>query len=505
MFRKWFRKNAKEQAGKQAKATQVIDGNQNIGVIGDDNEINVDVSNIQGIPWLPLLGGLVVLGALLGVILYFVAPRLASEMTGQFNVAVAEFRVQDKDGKRINDKDGKTLAGYLSQQIETQFEEIQLKETVPFEVWGPGQTGPIDGTTPEARAAAAEARAKQIHAHILVYGVIVSDGKNSKFQPEFYVNHSSFTDANEITGRHEMGNRLSITLPIKNSILAIENPALAARVKALDLITIGLAYYSIDDFEQALPYFEQAAAEKRWVRGGKEVVYLLIGNAYIRQASKTQDFSTLPLADQNYQAALAENGHYSRAMIGRANIVYIGASRDEKNCSASELDRASGLLDEALSEKDQPASANIETKVHFYRGQIAIIRDYCKLTGGDWLAEGEKEFTWVTGQYETRKQNDQGFEEIETIASKAYARLGYIAYQQGDPQAAIALFQKAIDIASPYDRGEFTATLGDIYGAIGEREQAIQAYDEAIDIANANGDPVSLDDYERRAKEVDGE
>src|SRR5262249_24217354 len=155
-------------------------------------------------------------------------------------VAVAEFPVLNTDGSRIRSKDGKYLADYVRQQIEAQFEEIQLKETVPYEIWGPDQTGIIAGQTEEAKSGAAEAVAKRIHAHILIYGVIVFDGNNSKFSPEFYINHASFSDASEITGVHELGSKLKVDLPFNDSIQTIRNAALAGRVNALDLITIGL-------------------------------------------------------------------------------------------------------------------------------------------------------------------------------------------------------------------------------------------------------------------------
>ncbi len=459
------------------------------------------VINIRDLKWQPVVAVLVVVGTLLGAILYFVAPRSASEMTSQFNVAVAEFPVQKANGSRINSKDGKYLANYVRQQIDTQFEEIQLNETVPYEIWGPDQTGVIKGNTPQERSVAAEALARRIHASVVVYGVIISDGNKSRFLPEFYINHASFSDASEITGEHEIGSQLRVVLPFSDSIPAIENPALAGRVNALDLVTIGLAYYSIDDFENALSYFEKAAKEERWVGGGKEVVYLLIGNAYVRQATKIQVFTDLPLATQNYQAALENNGSYGRAMIGEANVLYLNASVDKK-CDSSGLDQASALLDRTLALQDQPSSANIETKVHFYRGQIAIIRDSCHMAGDDWLTNAQNEFIWVTNQYETRKENDQDIEGIKSLASHAYARLGYIAYQRGQPEPAITWLQKAVEIASPYYQGSYTSLIGDIYAATGQKEQAIQAYEDARAIAEANGDGISVKKYQGKLQAI---
>lgn len=461
--------------------------------------------NIRELKWQPVVVVLTIVGTLLGVILWFVIPKTSSIMNGQFNVAVAEFLVQDADGNRIGGNDGKLLAEYVRQQIDFEFGQNDLSKTVPFETWGPSQTGVIKGNTQKARSLAAEKLAKKIHAHVVIHGVIISDGVKSKFLPEFYINHASFTDASEITGEHELGSQLPVELPFSESIQAIENRALAGRVNALDLITIGLAYYSVDDFKNARLKFEEAANEERWVGAGKEVVYLLIGNAYVRQASKIQEFADLPLATKNYQIALDENSNYGRAMIGQANVLYMEASLDKNNCSSSGLNQASSLLDRALSLKDQPSDANIETKVHFYRGQIAIIRDACHLAGSDWLTMAHNEFTWVADQYEVRKQKNEGYEGIEPFASHAYARLGYIAYQRGDPQAAITWFKKAVDIASPYYQGLYTSIIGDIYAAIGQREQAIQAYEEAIAIAEANGDGTSVEEYEKKLQAIESQ
>jgi len=146
-----------------------------------------------------------------------------------------------------------------------------------------------------------------------VYGQIVEAGVNSTLTPQFYVNDVSIKEAAEITGEHDLGSQLDVNL--RADMPLMQNPGLQARVNGLDMLTIGLAYYSIDDFQNALNYF-QKADNAEWIGSGKETVYLLIGNAYIRQESKIQDFSTLPLADKAYQEALAVNPNYGRALIG---------------------------------------------------------------------------------------------------------------------------------------------------------------------------------------------
>ena len=80
------------------------------------------------------------------------------------------------------------------------------------QVWGPDQVREVKGETPEERRADAAELAERIHAHVLIYGVVVTDEDNqSHVIPEFFVNHRSFSDASEITGEHELG------MPVKVS------------------------------------------------------------------------------------------------------------------------------------------------------------------------------------------------------------------------------------------------------------------------------------------------
>ncbi|MDD2922119.1 MAG: tetratricopeptide repeat protein [Anaerolineales bacterium] len=473
-----------------------IEGSDNVVAAGNKSfAANVKIIFQGG--WKPFAVVLAAVAVLLSVILWYVVPRKEIMMTKQFNVAVAEFLTQDANGKKISGNDGNLLSSYISQEIGTQFAAMELEKSISYQVWGPDETGTVAGNTPEKRAAAAEVLAKKINAYILIYGVIVTDGEKSKFQPEFYVNHASFRDASEITGSHEIGRELALTLPF-NGIQGAENPALVGRVRALNLITMGLAYYSVDKFDNALTYFQNASEEEDWVGSGREVVYLLIGNAYVRKDSQTQNFSDLPLAEQNYQLALENNADYGRAMIGKANVLYLQAGLDKNNCDLAGFDRASVLLDRALGLSDQPASANIETKVHFYRGQIALLRDACHQTNQDWLAAAQDEFTWVTGQYESRKQSSGGYESLQSLTSHAYARLGYIAYKRGDTDASIGWLEKSVEIASPYYQGFYTSMIGDMYASAGKKDQAVQAYDDAIAIAEKNADSLSLKTYQAK-------
>jgi tetratricopeptide (TPR) repeat protein len=457
--------------------------------------------------WWPVAAALALVILFLGAFLLLRPRQVAGMPPGYFNVAVAEFMVQDADGNPVNSKDGTYLADYLSRRIETQFEDIDLKNDTEYEVWDSGQTGKVSGKTPEARETAARELAAKINASIIVYGVITDDGAQSNFILEFYVNHSAFGEISEVEGRHELGRPVLLELPFSKAVQAIDNPALAGRVQALNMLTLGLAYYSLDDFERALPYFEKAAAEPRWVGRGKEVAYLLIGNAYARQASKTQDFSSLSLAEESYRSALEINSSYGRALIGQASVLYLQSSDAvQAQCDFEGLHQAASLLDEALALEDQPASANIETKAHYYEGHIALLRDKCQQPGGEWVQSAKDEFAWVVQEYESRKQAGQDFATLEKFASHAYAELGLIAYRhENDADTAIQYLDKSVAIASPFYKGYNSYLIGLIYENTHRIEQARQAYQQAIAIADTYADGASLAKYQQALDALDGQ
>lgn len=464
--------------------------------VGRDAYLSFNLSDIR---WLPAVIILVLILGLMAYLYLQLRPQPPSRMSGQFNVAVAEFLIQDEEGNPIRSDDGIALANYLFRQIEVNFEALELQKILPYEVWGPDLTGPIVGHTRSEREAAAAARAEAIGAHILVYGVLVNGGQRSELVPEFFVNQSSFEEADEIAGQHELGTVIRVTLPFEDQIQPIENPALAGRVNALSLITLGLAYYSIDDFKNALTYFGQAADEERWVEtAGKEIVHLLLGNAYIRQASRYQEPEYLTEASAEYDKALEINRDYGRAKVGQASVLYLLALGDPIQLSINPtlLDDAERLLDETIQLENQPESANLETKVHFYRGMITLSRHFAQLPEGEWLATAQQEFSRVIHNFEADNSR------VEELAAHAYARLGIIAREQQDIDQAIVYLQHATEHASPYYEGEYYTWLANLYAETKQWDLVEAAMDEAMAIAEANADPDSIKRYEEKLKRL---
>ena len=483
-------------AGRGAKAIQ------NIFVIN---------GNVQ---WIPVSGVLLVTVGFLTFLLWSLRPVKQKEMTKLFNVAVAEFLVVDENGKPYRSKDGLELASTLKDQLENNFNELGIETIVTWELWGPDNTGSIKGATPEEREANAKAKAKEINAHIIIYGVLTFNGESSRFTPEFYVNHAAFEDANELTGSHELGRPLLIALPLASQIQTVENPALAGRANALSLITLGLAYYSVDNFNDAIEQFSQAEQDNRWLdRAGKEIVYLLLGNAYSRMIAQDklkQDLldrgllelqldedpndiqlaveNDIQLATANYEKAIAINMNYGRAYIGLAGTKLAQAGNTPEGME--KLQETEALLDKALALENQPETANIIPKAHYYRGQVAFLKALYTDEPDSWIETANQEYLFVLQDYE------QGDDSLRDFASRSYARLGVIASLRENPDQAVEYIQKALPIASPFLRGEFYELLGQVYCDAGQQDNAVSAYESAIQVAESNSDGNAVKKYE---------
>lgn len=436
------------------------------------------------------------------------ATATPSQMTSNFNVAIAEFDVVDQNGSPVDSADGRELAKYLFERLPENFANVPL--SLRPEIWPAGYTGKIEGKTPADRQAAAEQRTIAINAHVLIYGQIVKQAEGGQFSPEFVVNYKGFADnAPEVTGSNLLGKSLFVDLPFDPvSANTGGNPALEARSNALGLITIGLAYYAFDDYINAQKYFSEAIGLPNWLESdGKELAYLLHGNAISRQASIDKEFTHLPEAQQDYAKAWSiTQGSYGRALVGQGGIVYLEALTNplnptDKNVDREKLAEAEKIFNQALALKNQPASYNIPSKANFSLGQVYQVRGQILGEPG-MIAEAIKSYEKVTKAYECSLANAGGTppaagtpgaggansgtppaaagecstKNIQELASFAYARLGLLNAQPPEPNYPLAIenYQKSFNISSPYFKSIATFSKGVI-----QLQMAYAALDKA--------------------------
>jgi tetratricopeptide (TPR) repeat protein len=457
-------------------------------------------------PWLreratpgKLIGGLVTLIGLLATLLglyrdpdihrFFFGP---GRMTcGDLRIAVAEFGVEESQGRIVKSPNGLALAesvsGFLTRELGPCTEEAAPSALGwKIQVWPPSKTGHIRGTTPQDRALEAEKLADKIEADVIVYGNVEAHALETSFIPEFYLSERVLQRAAELAGQYEFGKALtrpgSFDSPVTRKEL---RTALEARAPALAQFAIGLSYFALNRFQEAHEHFEAAAATEGWDdRDGKELIFLFLGHT----AAQRDDLDS---AEEYYHYILAElNPEYARARLSTAEVLFHRARAG--GCEPGKVD-AEGLrnaiqgFESALDAGDQPARSDIATKTAFGLGRAYL----CLSQGGvaDHWADAERECLKVIAEFEGGNQRLK--ERVKELAAQAHAHLGliYLIYLPPDGQRdaeesydlAVEEYSEAIKLTRHADReAVFYLWLAWIYVRIGECDMA----DEAL--ANAD-------------------
>ena len=212
-----------------------------------------------------------------------------------------------------------------------------------------------------------------------------------------------------------------------------------SRVQAISRITIGLAYYSLQDFQNALKVFQSAENIPGWDESqGKEVLYLLAGNA----AMMTKDFDT-SMTDLN--KALSIEPDYGRPLITMGSVYYLQAlgpfekTKKNSDIDLSLIDMAVEKFKQALKAKNQPALSDIPTKAHFGLGQCYLMQSYTGM--GLSLNKAVDEFQIVITNYGNGKNP-----RIRELAAESHARLGLINDLSGYSNDAAQEYQLAAEL-----------------------------------------------------------
>jgi hypothetical protein len=350
-----------------------------------------------------------------GVGLYFLLrPRQLSKMVGDFRIAVTGFTVH---GNPKEFEIGEEFAYGVYLHLEQTFNEFSDFGIV---VWGPDKVDNVKGTDAASRAVSADELAKRIGADMIIYGVVdVSDAGVWTVTPEFYLVAENFHMAEEVTGQHELGTPIVIRgrgNPADRRNISNE---FASRTQALSYIAMGLADYANRDFEKALASFQSAERVSNWEdEQGKQVLYLLIGNAAGRAGNLT-------LSESYHSRSLTLDPEYARAYVGLAGVYYMQAlkpyeeTNDPMETDIDLLNRSIETYRTALDAKHQPALSDISAKVHFGLGQCYFALVYADAE--PYFDAAIDEFTMVIQAYA-----DGANPRIREITAESHARLALI-------------------------------------------------------------------------------
>ena len=428
-----------------------------------------------------------------------------------FNVVFNEFTVINENGSLDRwSNEGEELSNYLYGLFSTDYKGLNLNDVFGegnHELRPPSHTCPIVGHTQEERASSAANLAEEINADVIIYGVIDKTTGVDQFVFEFFINDQSFQDGAEIAGPYALGGDLPLFAI--DEIGGDPDHIYRVRTKILNEIVLGLFYYSSDNFDLALEFFSEAEQDKRWLNiDGKEIIYLLMGNTLVRQDSSQLSNESLATALKYYQTSFSinpSNPNFVRAKIGEASTLYLMSFEDPKNITSENIDwivlsESEEAYQEALLFENTLDSQNIDLKVSFGLGQIYFVHWLYGETDykDEWLLKTNSEFEEVILSYEA------GNVTVANIAAHSYARVGRIKQLQGELQDAILNFEHASEIASPFYRQIYYASLGELYCTNGQTEFATIAYQDAIKFArNIDNNGARINDYSVRSSEIE--
>lgn len=380
--------------------------------------------------------GLLLIGGLTG--LYFgLKPDEKKVMTGEFRIAVLGFY---ESGENLREDIGYTIASGITIRLKDDLQELAVGPKV--EVWGPEELkGVIAGETALERAENAETLAKKIQAHMIIYGIVEETANGMQVVPEFYLDTQGFHEGSEVIGQY-VGSPFSLP--------GSDNPAwqfnfdkqMQIRADIISSLARGLTFFAVHEYDEALSILQSIEEVEGWQDDeGREVLYALIGFA----AGKAENYD---LTQSSLEKAISINPEYARPYIGLANLNYIlalkpfEASQNVNDVDQALLDKCFEYLDLAVQAPEKPPLAEVETKIHFARGQCYWLKTFTGNLPDFDLAVAE--FRAVIDAY-----GDGSNPRVYEFAGESYARLGLIYRLVGKLPEAAEHYQKAVEILSP--------------------------------------------------------
>ena len=366
---------------------------------------------------------------------FIAEPPPPPPMTGDFNVAVANFEVLEATDTGAAEREGKSLAGAVYAELDASLG----CDAITFDCRPPGEVEEIHGD-PTLRSARAEHAANEILANIVVHGTITEKNGRVTFAPEIYIANRDLLRAEELAGPHELAAQTGDVSRLD------QRRELRARVEAqarnLSDLVLALSYYAGGRFDEALATIRQTIDAGTW-EFDEELLHLIAGNleGKLNRPEK---------AEASYRRALEIREGYGRGMLGLGEVAYQRGTGQDGKCTSDGVDEASlrsaiDLFQDATEASVAPPAANIDEKATFgiARSLVCLsqagIEDRWSLAA-DLLAQ-------VIAAY------DDGTEGLVELAAEGHALRGFIVLNTVDPDTPdAAAYPGAID--------EYEAAIG---------------------------------------------
>jgi predicted negative regulator of RcsB-dependent stress response len=383
-------------------------------IIGDSNIVTVIRNYIfrdtrQLIVFVVIF--LLVSSGIAGAYWYSQQPQ---KMTGNYNIAIAQFGEIQADGKIKPSSSAEKISSTLFDFLDSEYQASGLG----LDVQVAHKNMPLIQEDSQAKKLAEE-----VHADIVIYGNVFVQNNDAEFSPRFYV--AEHPDTRELTGQEE----LAYPIPFNISELSIGddiNAELRVRTEILFSFTKALIYFSQNDMNSSLQAIQTAisAAEKLdQAFAGEEVLYLVAAKVYLKQ----KDYDN---ADQMLHQALALNPQYARAYLGRGNMYYAQGAYEEAKIEYELAYQAPG----------QPEGAYIPIKAHTGLGNVLVVLAQ-NAKDPVLFAEATEHYRYVINEYERTKDPI-----LRSYTAISYFGLGAAYERQNKIDEAIEAYQQAYSL-----------------------------------------------------------
>ncbi|MCK6630511.1 MAG: hypothetical protein L6R45_35745 [Anaerolineae bacterium] len=443
---------------------------------------NYHRANVIPIPTLPLVViSLSMLGLLSFISYRLVAPTptptatplpTPSQMSGDFNIAIAEIGQQGADGNPSPSPDGQQLGRWIFSELQNEIKN--LPQQFEVQVWhdGPELAAKNVKLGLVADDEAAARLAQTIKANLVIYGNLEGGQNPANFIPKFYIKplQGEAGEMDELKGPFQLGAPIPIPIPLDTTdpiLIASLKPEVSLRARALRWFTMGFIWDLAGQTLKALETFQQAEqALKDWgeKNEGKEILYYFIGREILflsrddQQAQKVFDSveTARTTAESYFKKALNSNPEYARAYLGLGSVYYQQAPQPLEARLAT-ADLALAQYDKALEYAPKlPGEELVSLEAHFGKAVASFLKGDTLYKLGHSQGDNPSMYVEAGGYFEGT------IREIEPIldplaAAKqhrslghaylalggAYAQLALVREKQGRQAEVVPLYQKA--------------------------------------------------------------
>lgn len=441
-------------------------------------------ANIIPIPTLPLIAlSLSVLGLLSFISYRLIAPTptptptpvpTPSQMSGDFNIAIAEIGQQGPDDSPVSSPDGQQLGRWIFSELQNEIKN--LPQQFEVQVWhdGPELAAKNVKLGLVADDEAAAELAQRVKANLVIYGALEGGQNPASFVPKFYIKplQGEAGELDELKGPFQLGAPIPVPIPLDTTdpvLIASLKPEVSLRARALRWFTMGFIWDLAGQTLKALDTFQQAEqALKDWgeKNQGKEILYYFIGREILflsrdeQQALKVFDSveTARATAETYFKKALNSNPEYARAYIGLGSVYY-QQSPQPLEARLATADLALTQYDKALEYAPKlPGEELIRLEAHFGKAVASFLKGdtlyklgYNQGGNPSMYIEAGGYFEGTIREIETileplaATQQHRSLGHAYLALGGAYAQLALVREKQGRQAEATPLYQKAED------------------------------------------------------------